>query len=91
MFRFLSGEVTDINFEKKLIISNQEAIKRAVIENVGVSIMSKLSVEIEVKAGLISTLEIEDYDLSRDINLVYDKRKHITPAGNAFFDILDLD
>ncbi len=91
LFRFLSGEVTDINFEKKLIISNQEAIKHAVIENVGVSIMSKLSVEIEVKAGLISTLEIEDYDLSRDINLVYDKRKHITPAGNAFFDILDLD
>lgn len=91
LFRFLKDEVTDINFEKKLLISNQEAIKHAVIENIGVSIMSKLSVEVEVKAGLISTLEIEDYNLSRDINLVYDKRKHITPAGNAFFELLDLD
>lgn len=90
LFKFLRDEVTDINFEKKLIISNQEAIKHAVIENIGVSIMSKLSVEVEVKAGLIKTLEIEDYDLSRDINLVYDKRKYITPAGNAFFELLDL-
>lgn len=90
LYKFLDDKVQDFTFHKKLIISNKEAIKRAVIEGIGISIMSKISVETEVKAGLIKTLDIEDYDLTRDINLVYDKRRHITPAGLEFFKLLKL-
>lgn len=89
LYRFLDEKIHDFNFEKKLIISKQEAIKHAVIEGIGISIMSKLSVETEVKAGLIKTLEIEDYNLKRKINLVYDKQKHMTPAGQAFLKLLE--
>lgn len=53
--------------------------------------MSKVSVEVEIKAGLIKALEIEDYNLTRDINLVYDRRKYITPAGHEFFQLLELE
>ncbi|WP_420341103.1 LysR substrate-binding domain-containing protein [Wansuia hejianensis] len=91
LYRFLDERVQDFNFEKKLIISNQEAIKHAVIEGIGISIMSKVSVEVEIKAGLIKALEIEDYNLTRDINLVYDRRKYITPAGHEFFQLLELE
>ncbi len=91
LYRFLSENVKDFNFNRKLIISNQEAIKHAVMEGIGISIMSKISVDVEIKAGFIKAIEIEDYDLQREINLVYDKRKYITPAGHAFFDLLDLD
>lgn len=91
LYRFLSENVEDFHFNKKLIISNQEAIKHAVMEGIGISIMSKISVDVEIKAGFIKAIEIEDYDLRREINLVYDKRKHITPAGRAFFNLLDLD
>lgn len=91
LYRFLDERVQDFNFEKRLIISNQEAIKHAVIEGIGISIMSKVSVEVEIKAGLIKALEIEDYNLTRDINLVYDRRKYITPAGHEFFQLLELE
>lgn len=90
LYKFLDEKMQDFTFNRKLIISNQEAIKHAVIEGIGISIMSKISVETEVKAGLIKTLEIEDYNLTREINLVYDRRKHITPAGQAFFKLLAL-
>lgn len=90
LYRFLANKIHDFDFKRKLIISNQEAIKHAVIEGVGISIMSKISVEVEVKAGLIKTLEIEDYNLTRVINLVYDRRKYITPAGQAFLGLLDI-
>jgi len=89
LYKFLGKEIQDFDFKRKLIISNQEAIKHAVIEGVGISIMSKISVEVEVKAGLLKTLEIEDYNLTRDVNLVYDRRNHITPAGHAFFKLME--
>lgn len=91
LYKFLGKSVENFNFRKELIIGNQEAIKHAVIEGLGVAIMSRIAVDVEINAGLIKALKIEDYKLKRDINLVYDKRKHITPAGHAFFNLLDLD
>lgn len=91
LYKFLDEKFENFNFEKKLTISNQEGIKQAVIEGVGISIMSKASVEAEIKAGFIKVLEIEDYDLERNINLVHDKKKHITPAGKAFIKLLEID
>lgn len=91
LHRFLDEGVQEFDFDKKMIINNQEAIKNAVIQGLGVSIMSKISVELEEKAGLIKTLEVKDYDLRRGINLVYERKKYITPAGQAFFKILDID
>ena len=88
LYRFLDEEVQEFNFNKKLVINNQESIKQTVMEGVGVSIMSRISVELEVKLGLMKAIEIEDYNLTREINLVYERRKHITPAGQAFFNLL---
>ncbi len=90
LHKFLKEELKDFSFKKKLVISSQEAIKQSVIEGVGISIMSKASVQSEVKAGLIKTLKIEDFNLTRNINLVYDGRRHITPAGKAFIKLLNI-
>lgn len=89
LYKFLESCVDDVKFKKELIIDNQEAIKKAVVENVGVSIMSKKSAQLEEKAGLIKCIKIVDCDFKRQINLVYAKNLHITPAGQAFFDVLD--
>ena len=43
-----------VDFPNKLFISTQDAIKEAVVNNVGISIMSELAVEREVNAGLIT-------------------------------------
>ncbi|MDU5187004.1 LysR family transcriptional regulator [Finegoldia magna] len=89
LYKFLESCVVDVKFKKELIIDNQEAIKKAVVENAGVSIMSKKSAQLEEEAGLVKCIKIEDCDFKRQINLVYDKNLHITPAGQAFFDVLD--
>lgn len=89
LYKFLGENIKKLNFKKEIIIGNQEAIKHAVVNGMGVAFMSKMAVELEVKSGLINTLKIEDCDLKRDINLVFDKRKYITPAGKAFLELLN--
>lgn len=89
--RFLRKQFNGKPFKKQLTISNQEGIKQAVIQNIGVSIMSSKAVEVEVAAGLIQTIEIEDFNLDREINIIHHKKFTLTPAGNAFFDILGMD
>lgn len=88
---FLEKKLGTLNFKKRIIVNNQEAIKKAVIEGLGIAIMSKEAVELEVQAGLIKTLAIQDQEVKRDINLVYDKRKHLTPAANAFISLLGIE
>ena len=85
--RFLEEKLGILDFAKKMIISNQEGIKHAVLHNLGISIMSEKSVEIEVKAGLIKTLELDNYNLNREIHIIYHRKKHITPAGRIFLDL----
>ncbi|WP_297811900.1 LysR family transcriptional regulator [uncultured Finegoldia sp.] len=89
LYKFLGSCVDEIKFKKEIIIDNQEAIKKAVVEDVGVAIMSKKSVKLEEESGLIKSIKIKDCELERQINLVYDKNLHLTPAGQAFFDILE--
>lgn len=78
----------DFDFPDKLFISTQDAIKEAVINNVGVSIISKLAVEREAALGLIKMLDIEDIEIERTIQCTYIKNKNLTPAANAFLELL---
>lgn len=90
LFIFLKEQFKKYNFSFKnnLLISNQEGIKQAIIHDLGVSIMSKTMIENEIKLGLLKPIEILDLKLSRKINLIYDKKRTLTPASKKFFDYL---
>ena len=79
---------TCLPLEHPLVISQQEAIKQAVINNLGVSIMSPAAVKLEEKFGLIKSLTIEDHPLERRIEIVHEKSWHLTPAAKEFFKLL---
>ncbi|MGF0040426.1 LysR substrate-binding domain-containing protein [Peptoniphilaceae bacterium SGI.131] len=87
--KFLSKIFDKAGYElsNKLIINNQEAIKEAVCQNIGFGIMSEKAVEKELRDGSIKTLEIEGFDLSRDIEYVYIKDLFLTPAAKEFIRI----
>lgn len=87
--RFLRLKLGEFNFSRTLVISNQEGIKQAVLEGVGITIMSEKSVVFEKEAGLVKTLEIEDVSFDREIQLVYNGRRHMTPAAKAFFELIN--
>lgn len=54
-------------------MENPEAIKRAVSNGMGISIISKLAAEEEVEKGTLLALPVDTEDSKRDINVVYDR------------------
>lgn len=64
-------------------IENQETIKKSIRKGMGISIMSKLAVEEEVKAGSILCFPLAEDDC-RAINVVYNKNKQLSLASERF-------
>lgn len=89
-YRFLKNILSKHNFEftNQLFISNQEAIKESVINNLGITIMSKHAFEREIEAGLVNALELNECKIERQIQYIYIKDKYLTPAAKAFIDLL---
>jgi len=92
LYKFFQSKLAGAGFSLShpLFISQQEAIKQAVMHNLGFSIMSPVAVELEEKMGLIRTLDITGHPLQREINVVYEKSWHLTPAAREFFKLLPL-
>lgn len=68
-------EIRNIN-----VIGNIGALKRAVVDNMGVSIVSKFAVDIESNLGLL----ISDIDLERYIFLIKKKSVFLGPSAEVF-------
>lgn len=62
---------------------NQEAIKQAVMANMGVAIMPDYTLEREQSAGLIRILPVEGLVLQRQLKLIYDETMPFTPIARA--------
>ncbi|MGO3752071.1 MAG: LysR family transcriptional regulator [Peptoniphilaceae bacterium] len=82
--KFLYEKINRDYFKNKFRITNQEGIKEAVVKNLGISFMSEKAIKYEKKLGLIKSLNLKGYDLSRSINLVYQKNYNLTPAAEEF-------
>jgi DNA-binding transcriptional LysR family regulator len=74
------------NIEPHLIaeFDNPEAIKEAVMDNVGVTILPTYAVARERKAGLVHTLRVDDLDMHRQLKLLWDSARPFSPMTRAF-------
>lgn len=93
-----SGSGTRQEFEKALLkkginpstlkviaeMNSNEAIKIAVSEGMGVSVVSSLSVRDYIDLGLIQAYEIAGLDLERSFYLVTHKNRPLSPCSAAF-------
>ncbi|HWI63385.1 MAG TPA: LysR family transcriptional regulator [Symbiobacteriaceae bacterium] len=75
-------------FENVMEISNHEAIKQAVIHGLGVSLVSKYSVQQEAEFGLLSLIPIRDVHFNRGVKYVHYGSKHLSPAVKQFLALL---
>lgn len=76
-----------IDIEKLNIVAsmeNQEAIKKSVENGMGVSIISKLAAEEEMKKGQIIGFPLMKEDGKRDINVVYNKSFQLSHLSERF-------
>jgi DNA-binding transcriptional LysR family regulator len=60
------------------ICASAEAIKNAVAKGMGITIISKMIVEDEVKSGKLKIIDIQDVNFKRKFNIVYHKNKFIS-------------
>ena len=71
-----------------LELGSTEAVKKAVEENLGVSVVMDCSVTRELKQKTLKTVAISETDLKKMINVVHLKGKYCTPAFNEFVKFL---
>lgn len=69
-------------------VSNNESIKQLIMANMGISIISKQSAELELKNKLIKILPIENFPIEHSWYLVMNKGKHINHVMHEFFDFV---
>lgn len=81
-----------INPEKLDVIAsvaNQETIKRSVSQGLGISVLSKLASEEEVRTGKLLAFPIPGAVEGRDINLVYNKNYQLSRVAKKFIKIVE--
>lgn len=69
-------------------IKSLEGIKQGVIHGLGISIVSRLSITQELKAGLLCEITLDDISFSRGIRYFYHKEKYISPSTKNFLSVL---
>lgn len=62
---------------------NQEAIKQAVMSNMGMTILPDYAIQRELDAGLMRGLHVEGVELKREIKLLYDETMPFSPVARA--------
>ena len=69
-------------------IENPETIKKSVSRGMGVSILSRLATEDEVKEGRVLAFAIPGADDGRDINAVYNKNYQLSLSAERFLKVV---
>ncbi len=72
-----------------LELGSNEAIKEAVLQGVGVAILSNYAVQKELRAGRLHALEVSDLHCDRDMFLVLDKRRVLPLPARSFLIFLE--
>lgn len=70
-------------------LASNGAIKRAVAQDLGVSILSRYATALEVEIGHLAELPVEGFPLRRQWHLVYARDKRLGPVDEAFLRFVD--
>lgn len=69
-------------------VGNNESIKQLIMANMGISIVSKQSIELELEHQLIKILPLSDFPLIHPWYLVINKGKHINRITREFLEFV---
>jgi DNA-binding transcriptional LysR family regulator len=73
-----------------LELGSNEAIKEAVLRGLGAAVLSTRAVAREAAAGTLQILQIAGLSLTREILVVWDRRRVLPIPARLFLDLLDL-
>lgn len=69
-------------------LGSNNAVKHAIIQGVGVSFVSAVSVERELAQGALVRVPVEGISISRQFYLVKRRGRELSPAANAFSEVM---
>lgn len=67
-------------------MANPESVKKAVQNGLGIAFVSAFAVEAELKAKTLVAVKVRDFEIRRELKIVYRKDKHLSPSATAFLD-----
>ena len=68
----------------RMVLSNNEAIKHALIGHLGISVLSLHTIFLEGEKGPIALLDVEGFPVERKWHLVYRKGKSLSVIAKSF-------
>ncbi|MDA1219257.1 MAG: LysR family transcriptional regulator [Chloroflexi bacterium] len=74
-----------------LSLGSNQAVKQAALAGGGIGVISRLGVTAEVKAGMLTILNVPGWDCRRPLILVRPKDRYLSPAQRSFLDFLDTE
>jgi len=77
-----------ININKGMETDTTEAIKQAVQAGMGLGIMSKHTVELELETNRLKILDVQDFPIMRYWHVVNRKNKRLSSVAKTFRDFL---
>jgi DNA-binding transcriptional LysR family regulator len=69
-------------------LGTNEAVKQAIMAGIGISLISRLSLQSEQKLNRICTLDIKDFPIQTNWHILYKKNKNLTPVTQNFLNFL---
>jgi DNA-binding transcriptional LysR family regulator len=77
------------DFPVGLELGSNEAIKQAVLQGLGVAVLSIYAVQKELKSGQLRALEVSDLQCQRDMFVVRDKRRALPLPARLFLTLVE--
>ena len=73
---------------ERMTLESNEAIKHAVVGDLGISVVSQHALFLESEGGPLAVLDVEGFPLQKEWNIVYPKTKSLSIVAQAFLNFL---
>lgn len=81
---FLAQKISTSNFNIVATLGSTSAVKQAVKEGLGVSVISRIAVQEELDSGILHEIPIRNMEMKRNFYLVRQNKRTLPPQYSAF-------
>jgi LysR family transcriptional regulator, transcriptional activator of the cysJI operon len=71
-----------------LVLQGSEGVKQAVMAGLGIAMVSRFAVTLEIQQGVLQVVPITDVHAERDLCVIWRHDSHLPTAVHAFLDVL---
>ncbi|NOR81338.1 MAG: LysR family transcriptional regulator [Methyloprofundus sp.] len=78
----------DIKLTPSMVLGSSETVKQAVMADLGISVLSRHSITLELATKCLVELDVQEFPLMRRWYVVHHETKQLSPASQAFIDFI---